>query len=450
MSNHLKNIAIAFLIGCAVFVVGNAVFGDFNFKNVNAFLTSFAFYQLYSFVLGFSNKYFFDYLETLPWKKGDMVKRIVVGILGSTIITLLMLFVLRALISTLYFGRTFNEFLDYESIKSYQFGLWITLTIVITFHFIYFYNKYQKNKLKEQKVIAGTASAKFDALKNQLDPHFLFNSLNVLTSLIDENPESAQKFTTSLSKVYRYVLEQKNKDLVTVDEELDFARTYMSLLKMRFEDSIVFDIPDRASNPDSKVVPLSLQLLLENAVKHNMVTTSKPLHIKIYEDTNGNLVVENNLQPKQIVKKGSGVGLENIKQRYQLLTHKKVNINQQAGRFAVAITMLSKQISFMETSTQSQSKFDDSYIRARGHVEELKKFYGSLISYFFFIPFFILINYWTSWDFKWFWFPIIGWGIGLVIHALKVFVNDGSLGRNWEKRKIEQFMKEEEDRKRWN
>jgi hypothetical protein len=150
------------------------------------------------------------------------------------------------------------------------------------------------------------------------------------------------------------------------------------------------------------------------------------------------------------VKKGSGVGLENIKQRYQLLTHKKVNINQQAGRFAVAIPMLTKQISFMETSTQSQSKFDDSYIRARSHVEELKKFYGSLISYFFFIPFFILINYWTSWDFKWFWFPIIGWGIGLVIHALKVFVNDGSLGRNWEKRKIEQFMKEEEDRKRWN
>jgi len=173
MSNHLRNIAIAFLIGCAVFVVGNVVFGDFNFKNVNAFLTTFAFYQLYSFVLGFSNKYFFDYLETLPWKKGDTVKRIVVGILGSTTVTLLMLFVLRALISMLYFGRTFNEFLDSESIKSYQFGLWITLTIVIIFHFVYFYNKYQKNKLKEQKVIAGTASAKFDALKNQLEPHFL-------------------------------------------------------------------------------------------------------------------------------------------------------------------------------------------------------------------------------------------------------------------------------------
>ena len=85
------------------------------------------------------------------------------------------------------------------------------------FHAFYFYQQLQKNKIKEQKVIAGAASAKFDALKNQLDPHFLFNSLNVLTSLIDENPESAQKFTTALSKVYRYVLEQKNKDLVRVN-----------------------------------------------------------------------------------------------------------------------------------------------------------------------------------------------------------------------------------------
>jgi len=448
MSINSRDIGIAFIIGCMVFVVGNAFFGDFQFKTVNEFLINFAFYQLYSIVLGFTNKLFFDFLETRPWKKGDSVKRIVIGIVGSTVLTLIMLFVIRAVISMLYNGRTFNEFLEYESIKSYQFGLWITLTIVIIFHFIYFYNRYQKNKLKEQKVIAGTASAKFDALKNQLDPHFLFNSLNVLTSLIDENPESAQKFTTSLSKVYRYVLEQKNKDLVTVDEELDFARTYMTLLKMRFEDSIVFDIPKCASNPESKVVPLSLQLLLENAVKHNMVTTSKPLHIKIYEDNYGHLVVENNLQPKQIVKKGSGVGLENIKQRYQLLTNKKVNINQQAGRFAVALPILTKQISIMKTS-ETTNQFDDSYVRARNHVDELKKFYSSLISYFCFIPFFIFINYWTSWDFKWFWFPIIGWGIGLIIHALKVFVNDGPFGRNWEKRKIEQFMKEE-DRKRWN
>ncbi|MCK0178174.1 histidine kinase [Flavobacteriaceae bacterium S0862] len=344
-------------------------------------------------------------------------------------------------------GVSYNEFLSTETTTFYYTALIITIAVSMFFHAFYFYQQLQKNKIKEQKVIAGTASAKFDALKNQLDPHFLFNSLNVLTSLIDENPDSAQKFTTALSKVYRYVLEQKSKALVTVDEELEFAKTYMSLLKMRFEDSIIFEIPEKASNPEAKVVPLSLQLLLENAVKHNMVTSSKPLHIKIYE-SNGMLVVKNNLQPKQIVKKSSCVGLDNIRQRYNLLTDKKVNIDQEAGSFAVAIPMLTKQISVMRTQTKGQ--FDDSYVRARKHVEEVKEFYYGVISYIVVIPFLIFINYWTFWGFQWFWFPMFGWGIGIAFHAYKVYVNDGVLGRNWERNKIEKFMREEEEKNRWN
>ncbi len=445
MTKSFKNIIITFIIGCSVFVIGNLLSGGFDYHNVNDFLIDFVFYQLYSFVLGYSNMYFFDYLEQRKWKKEDRAKRIIIGILGSTIITLVGLFFLRLLTAILANGLTFVQFISNEHIKYYQFGLWITLTIVAIFHFIYFYNKYQQNKIKEQKVIAGTASAKFDALKNQLDPHFLFNSLNVLTSLIEENPENAQKFTTSLSKVYRYVLEQKSKELVTVDEELEFAKTYMSLLKMRFEDSIVFEIPDHATNPESKVVPLSLQLLLENAVKHNMVTTSKPLHIKIYEQ-DGNLVVENNLQPKQIVKKSSGVGLENIKQRYNLLSNKRVNINQQANSFAVAIPMLTKQISIMRTD--SITKIDDSYLRARKYIDSLKEFYYSIISYFLIIPFLIYINYKTYWGFQWFWFPMIGMGIGITIAAFKLFVSDGIFGRNWEERKLKQYMGEDNDT-RW-
>ena len=386
--------------------------------------------------------YFFDYMERRSWKKNDTIKRIVIGVLGATIITLIGLFVLRAATYMVYGGVSFNQFLANEKFSNYQFGLWITLTIVIIFHVIYFYNRYQQNRIKEQKVIAGNASAKFDALKNQLDPHFLFNSLNVLTSLIEENPENAQKFTTSLSKVYRYVLEQKNKELVTVDEELQFAKTYMSLLKMRFEDSIIFTMPEKASNPDSKVVPLSLQLLLENAVKHNMVTSSKPLKINIYEDQ-GSLVVENNLQPKQIIKKSSGVGLGNITQRYDLLTNKKVNISKDANRFAIAIPMLTKKISVMRPD-QSTSQLDDSYIRALNHVDELKGFYYSLISYVFVIPLLIYINYRTYWGFQWFWFPMFGWGIGLTIQAFRVFVTNGTFGRSWEKRKMEEFMRDEE------
>ena len=449
MTKSIKNIIITFIIGCIVFVIGNLFSGGFDFKSVNEFLIDFGFYQLYSFVLGYSNMAFFDYMERRSWKKGDTIKRIIVGIIGATIITLIGLFLLRAFTSVILYDVPFDRFILNETWKGYSFGLWITLTIISVFHVIYFYNRYQKNKIKEQKVIAGAASAKFDALKNQLDPHFLFNSLNVLTSLIEENPKNAQKFTTSLSKVYRYVLEQKNKDLITVDEELDFARTYMSLLKMRFEDSIVFEIPDSASDPESKVVPLSLQLLLENAVKHNMVTSSKPLHIKIYE-SEGMLVVENNLQPKQIVKKSSGVGLENIKQRYNLLSNKNVSINQQANSFAVAIPMLTKQVSIMR-AIEPKSNFDDRYVRARKRVEELKEFYYSLISYCLVIPFLIFIWYrYTPHTIQWFWFPMLGWGMGLAFHAYKVYVNDGVLGNGWEKRKIEKFMREEEEQQRWN
>ncbi|WP_299887687.1 2TM domain-containing protein [uncultured Lacinutrix sp.] len=442
MNKLVKEIVITFIVGTLVFIVGTVFFEDYEHKSTQAYLITFAFYQLYAFVLGFSNTRYFAFLERRQWKEKEGIKRIVIGIIGSVLITLIGLFLLRTFTYIIYLDYSFNEFIANERFEYYQFGLWITMTIVIIFHVIYFYNRYQKNKIKEQKVIAGTASAKFDALKNQLDPHFLFNSLNVLTSLIEENPDSAQKFTTSLSKVYRYVLEQKNKDLVTVDEELQFAKTYMSLLKMRFEDSIVFDIPEHASNPDSKVVPLSLQLLLENAVKHNIVTANKPLHIKIYE-RDGQLIVENNLQTKQVVKKSSGVGLDNIRQRYKLLTNRQVSIIEDKTNFKVSIPMLTKQITIMRQLPEKQ--FDDSYVRARKHVEELKGFYYNVISYCFVIPFLIFINYRTYWEFKWFWFSAIGWGIGIAFHAYKVFVNDGILGRDWEKRKIEKFMEEEQN-----
>ena len=380
-------------------------------------------------------------MEKVNWNRNKLL-RIIVSISGSVVITLVGLFFLRLLTAVSINQMSYAKFINNERWENYSFGLWVTLTIVAIFHLAYYYNKYQQNKIKEQKVIAGTASAKFDALKNQLDPHFLFNSLNVLTSLIEENPDNALTFTTGLSKVYRYVLEQKNKDLVTVDQELDFAKTYMSLLKMRFEDSIVFEIPEQASNPESKVVPLSLQLLLENAVKHNMVTSQKPLHIKIYED-NGNLIVENNLQPKQIVKKSSGVGLSNIKQRYQLLTNKKVIINQEAGRFAVAIPMLTKQIKIMETNYSDNKQ--NAYYKAKKRVDEIKGFYSNLLSYAIVIPFLAFVNYKTYWGFQWFWFPMVGWGIGIILHAFGVF----GYGKDWEERKIREIMEKEENEKNW-
>ncbi|MEM6721772.1 MAG: 2TM domain-containing protein [Bacteroidota bacterium] len=415
-------------------------------------LINFAMYCLYSVPISFVNSYFFRYMNRdVVWNDKTRRYRIFIGVVGSVALTLVTVFLVRMIDIIGIKGKTYTAFIETQSANFYLQVLLVTLFFSVFFHALYFYRELQKNKVKEQKIIAGTASAQFDALKNQLDPHFLFNSLNVLSSLIDENPRQAQKFTSGLSKVYRYVLEQKNKELVTVDEELKFAKTYMSLLKMRFEDSIVFEATETASNPDSKVVPLSLQLLLENAVKHNMVTPSKPLHIKIYEDR-GNLIIENNLQEKQIVKKSSGVGLNNIRQRYDLLTQRQVYINKTTSDFQVAIPMLTKQREIMrnEIITQSDSSgLDDKYIEARKHVEKLKEFYYNLLSYCLVIPFLAFINWRTSWEFQWFWFPMFGWGIGLAFHAMSVFFEGGRFGRNWEQRKIREFM-EQEERKRWN
>ena len=433
MRTTRKNIILVLIIGTAVFAVGNSLSGGFNFANSQELLLNFTMYQLYSFVLGFSNMFYFQYLEKLNWRSGERIKRIVIGIIGSVFITLLGLFFLRSIMAVTLYGQSYQEFISKETFSNYKFGLWITLTIVIIFHFVYFYNRYQKQKIKEQKVIAGTARAKFDALKNQLDPHFLFNSLNVLTSLIEENPDSAQKFTTSLSKVYRYVLEQKNKDLVTIEEELKFAKTYMSLLQMRYEDAIKFTIPETVSDPELKIVPLSLQLLLENAVKHNVITSDNPLKINIYED-NGYLIIENNINPKASLEKSTQVGLKNINQRYSLISNLAVEIIKTNQTFKVKLPLLKQEIKVMRTRDYKNES--SKYLRAKQRVDELKGFYGNLISYCVVIPFLVFINYKTYWGFQWFWFPMGGWGLGLIIHAFSIF----GYGSTWEERKIKELM----------
>ena len=245
----------------------------------------------------------------------------------------------------------------------------------------------------------------------------MFNSLNVLSSLIEENPENVQQFTTSLSKIYRYVLEQKDKELVSVEEELAFAKTYMDLLVMRFENSITFEIPEKVEIPEAKVVPLSLQLLLENTIKHNVASESKPLHIRIYIEKT-NLVVENNLQKKETLSNRKGVGFQNIINRYAILTKRIVTIEEAPGQFKVRLPILTKQINIMETAEFNREK---AYLKAKKRVKELKDFYGHLTSYCIVIPFLIFINLYTAAKFQWFWFPMLGWGMGLTFHAFEVF-----------------------------
>ena len=435
MNNPLKNIITAFIIGTIIFLTAKGLSQGFQFDSFNQFLIEFAFYQMYSFVLGFSNLYYFRYLEMRKWEDNSMGKRIGIGVIGALMISLAGLFLLRLLTALIYNGQSFGSFVQNERIAHYYFGIGISLSIIIIFHLIYFYNKHQKTKVKESQIVAKTESAKFESLKNQLDPHFLFNSLNVLTSLIGENPAQAEKFTTKLSKVYRYVLEQKDKDLISLDEELKFAKSYMQLLQMRFEDAVEYTIPEAASDPELKIVPLSLQLLLENAVKHNIITSSLPLHIKIYEDQ-GYLCIENSLNPKASLEKSTKVGLKNITQRYELVSSGKVVIEKGNTKFMVKLPLLTQKIQIMRTDYMQENA---KYLRAKKKVDDLKGFYASLLAYIILMPVFIVLNYKTYWHFKWFWFPMFGWGLGLIIQAYNTFGHGG----NWEARKIKEIMEKE-------
>lgn len=404
-------------------------------------LVNFLFTMMYTFSLYASNMFLFWKLDSYFEDKFS-VKRLTLGFIGSFLVSLAVIFLMHLFEEVVYNKNSFDYFLANEKPSSYLASIIITFFVTLSIYTIFFYKAYNENKVKEQKIIAGTANAKFESLKNQIDPHFLFNSLNVLSSLIEENPDNAQRFTISLSKIYRYVLEQKDKELVSVEEELAFAKTYMNLLKMRFENSLFYELPTTAINSDAKVVPLSLQLLLENTVKHNVVSEQRPLHIRIYVEGDY-LAVQNDYQKKEVLQERQGVGLQNIVNRYGIITNRKVLIIQNEKTFTVKIPLLTKQITVMETTTNYNE--DTSYYRAKKRVEELKGFYGNLISYCCVIPFLIFINLTYSPHFQWFWFSAAGWGFGLVMHAFKVF----GYSSNWEERKIQEILQKEEQKQTW-
>ncbi len=433
-------------------VIGFAIAGIFYLIDITSgkvvewnavFVKDVGYYLLYAVVLTLINGSYFDYInKRVQWGKHTKY-RLLLGIIGSVIFTLIGIFFIRLFINVVLEKRTYAAFIEGERISYYVVSVLITLVVVLLFHAIHYYRELQKNKLKEQKIIAGTASAQFESLKNQIDPHFLFNSLNVLTSLIEENPNLAQKFTTSLSKIYRYVLEQKDKELVSLEEELAFAKTYMQLLQVRFENSLFYEVPEHLVNPEAKVVPLSLQLLLENTVKHNIVSEKRPLYIRIYEEDNY-LAVENDFQKKDVIQSRKGVGLQNIVNRYGIITNRNVLIEQNEKVFKVKIPILTKQIQVMENTNQFNE--NNAYYKAQRRVKEIKEFYSNLISYCVVIPFLIFINLYTYSDFQWFWFPLFGWGLGLAIHGFSVF----GYGSSWEEKKIREIMeKEEQQNKTW-
>lgn len=197
-----------------------------------------------------------------------------------------------------------------------------------------------KNSIKENEELKKeNIQSQFDSLKNQVNPHFLFNCLNTLSGIIEEKPKYAVDFVSNMASVYRYLLIQNNNSTASVGEELKFLESYLYLNKVRFENALQYSISISETSKQKQIANLSMQILVENAIKHNIIMETRPLKIEIFEE-NDYLVVRNNLQKKESVI-STGTGLSNITNRYHLLNaDREVVIDENETYFTVKIPLL--------------------------------------------------------------------------------------------------------------
>jgi two-component sensor histidine kinase len=218
-------------------------------------------------------------------------------------------------------------------------AIFCSLTVVAIYESIYFMNELKKSVEEKEMLKRESLKAALNALKTQVNPHFLFNNLNTLSSIIPENPQQAVNFVQQLSKVYRHILEVKDEQSIPLQEELDVLKAYAFLLKTRFGDNLDVNINVPEEKLKRRIVPLSLQILMENAIKHNIVSSEKPLTIDVFAE-NGKLVVSNNLQKKNQINESTGIGLDNIRNRYKLLGNGQVEVSEQGDIFTVSIPLI--------------------------------------------------------------------------------------------------------------
>lgn len=214
-----------------------------------------------------------------------------------------------------------------------------TIQIAAVFEGIYLYQRWTVSYTEAQDLKKVNLQSQLDSLKTQINPHFLFNNLNSLSSLITSDAELAERFLDELSAVYRYLLRQNTRDLCPLSDEIQFIKAYFHLLKTRFGKGIFLDIDIDSQYVTYLIPPLTLQLLFENAIKHNIISASRPLHIRLYTDEHM-LYVANNLQKKKITVASNQIGLQNIIMKYKLLNYDNVEVYFDEKTFLVGLPLI--------------------------------------------------------------------------------------------------------------
>jgi len=262
---------------------------------------------------------------------GFSTKRLLKGLFFGLILMFILACIQQYLLSHLNFGPVMLMF----EVR----GILISLAFYMFIHLLYQSFLNQQVGIELERARADNLWAQYELLKQQVNPHFLFNSLNTLKYMVESGDSHAVNFILKLSDFYRFTLENRKLDLIKLADELEILDAYMFLLKARFEEGIDLSINIDEKYYASLLPPFTLQLLIENCIKHNIVSLDRPLHIKLYS-ADDFLIVVNNVQPKKVAESSTGLGLENINQRYLHLSDKKIEILVDEKFFTIKLPII--------------------------------------------------------------------------------------------------------------
>ena len=244
----------------------------------------------------------------------------------------------------LFMGMYLHKYSFKENLIPLKLNLTYAWLVNLLYHLIntviFYFKEYKISQNQAETLRKLNAQAELQIVKNQINPHFLFNNLNVLSTLVLQNNDEANKFIEEFSKVYRYILSNQEKELIDLKTELYFIRPYIFLLEKRFGNGLKVEIDVNEINHHKYIIPAALQMLIENAIKHNVISKQKPLNIKISINNENHIVVTNNLQLRQSSEPSKQIGLKNIIKRYQLVAEEKVIIKEAIDFFSVTIPLI--------------------------------------------------------------------------------------------------------------
>ena len=290
-------------------------------------------------VLWVGNGMLTDWLDQkLSWVDQPIL-RTVVGIMGMIVYSVLALIASGFFFYVVVYDFPVHVFWERVVSEVIVVGLMVTAFIALVLHSIAFFKHWREAALTAEKLKREKLASQYSSLKNQLNPHFLFNSLNTLSALVYKDPDASAQFIKQLSHIYRYVLENAEKEVVTLEKEISFIRDYLDLLSIRFGENLQYSL-DIPKHEEHYIAPLTLQLLVENAIKHNVISRDEPFTLNIYREDDM-IVVQNPIQLRAQVADSTGTGLKNIRFRYEHLTDEPVRIDQNNQQFTVKIPLLS-------------------------------------------------------------------------------------------------------------